>query len=78
MARKKWLMKEMYSTHNKGKSIAAEWFIWPPKYKIYKYMISISENVYIDKLNEKDNKCNTTYYWAKPGDVNSNMYVYLS
>ena len=41
-------------------------------------MISISENVYIDKLNEKDNKYNTTYYWAKPGDVNSNMYVYLS
>ena len=41
-------------------------------------MISISENVYIDKLNEKDNKYNTTYYWTKPGDVNSNMYVYLS
>ena len=39
----------MYSTHNKGKSVVPERFIRTLKNKIYKYVTSISENVYIDK-----------------------------
>ena len=34
---------EMYSTHNKGKSIVAERFIRTLKYKIYKHMNSIAK-----------------------------------
>ena len=46
----------MYSTHNEGKSVVAERFIRTLKSKIYKYMTSISKNVYIDKLDDvKDN-----------------------
>ena len=37
---------EMYSTHNKGKSIVAERFIKTLMKKISKYMTSISTNVY--------------------------------
>ena len=50
---KKWLQGnniEMYSTHNEEKSVVAERFIRTLKNKIHKYMTSISENVYIDKL----------------------------
>ena len=39
---------EMYSIHNEGKSVAAEIL----KTKIYKYVTSISKNVFIDKLND--------------------------
>ena len=49
---KSWLEKndmEMYSTLNKGKSVVAETFIRILKNKIYKYMTSISKNMYIDK-----------------------------
>ena len=52
---KKWLKDndiEMYSIHNEGKSVIAERFIRALKTKIYKYMTSISKNVYIDKLDE--------------------------
>ena len=42
----------MYSTHNKGKPVVAERFIRTLKYKIYKYMTSISKNMYIDKLDD--------------------------
>ena len=42
----------MYSTHNEGKSVVAERFIRTLKSKIYKYMTSISKNVYIDKLDD--------------------------
>ena len=41
---------EMYSTHNEGKSVIVERLIRTLNNKIYKYMTSISENVYIDKL----------------------------
>ena len=41
---------EMYSTHNEGKSVVAERFIRTLKNKIYKYMTSVSKNVYIDKI----------------------------
>ena len=52
---KKWLKDnniEMYSTHNGGKSVVAERFIRTIKNKFYKYMTSISKNVYIDKLDD--------------------------
>ena len=37
-------------TYKEGKSVAAERFIRSLKNKIYKYLTSISKNVYIDKL----------------------------
>ena len=52
---KSWLEKidiEMYSANNEGKSAIAERFIRTLKNKIYKYMTSISKNVYIDKLDD--------------------------
>ena len=42
----------MYSTHSEGKSVVTERFIRTLKTKIYKYMTSISKNVYIDKLDD--------------------------
>ena len=41
---------EMYSTNNEAKSVITERFIRTLKNKIYKYMTSVSKNVYIDKL----------------------------
>ena len=52
---------EIYSTHNEGKSVVAERFIRTLKNKIYKYMNSISKNVYTDKLYDIVNKYNNTY-----------------
>ena len=43
---------EMYSIHNEGKPVVAERFIRTLKTKIYKYMTSVSKNVYIDKLDD--------------------------
>ena len=63
---------EMYSAHNEGKSVIAERFIRTLKKKIYKYMASVSKNVYIDKLDDKVNKYNNTYHSTiktKPVDV---------
>ena len=68
----------MYSTKNEGKSIAAERFIRPLKNEIYKYMTSISKNVYIDRLNDIVNKYNNTYHITiklKPVDVKSSTYI---
>ena len=48
---KSWLEEngmEMCSTHNIGKSVITEKFIRTLKNKIYKYMTSVSKNVYID------------------------------
>ena len=42
----------MYSAHNDRKSVVAKRFIKTLTNKIYKYMTSVSNNVYIDKLNE--------------------------
>ena len=75
---KKWLKDndiEMYSTNNEGKSVVAERFIRTLKTKIYKYMTSISKNVYIDKLGDIVNKYNNTYHSTikmKPVDLKSN------
>ena len=53
----------MYSTHNEGKSLVAERFIRTLKNKTYKYITSESKNVYIDKLDEINNKLiNTTIH----------------
>ena len=78
---KSWLKKyniEMYSTHNEAKSVVIERFIRTLKNKIYKYMTSISKNVYIDKLDDIVNKYNNTYHNTikmKPFDVKSNTYI---
>ena len=40
----------MYSTHNEGKSAVAKRFIRTLNNKIYKYITSISKDLYIDKL----------------------------
>ena len=48
---KNWLQDNdivMYSTHNEGKPVIAKRFIGTLKSKIYKYMTSLSRNVYID------------------------------
>ena len=42
----------LYSVHNEGKSVVAERFIRTLKTKIYKYMTSVSKNVYMDKLDD--------------------------
>ena len=65
----------MYSIHSEGKSVVAERFIRILKTKIYKYMTSISKNVYIDKLDDIVNKYNNTYNRTikmKPVDVKDN------
>ena len=78
---KSWLEKndkEMESAHNEGKSVIAERFIKTLKNKIYKYMTSISKNVYIDKLDYIVNKYNNTYHSRikmKPLDVKSSIYI---
>ena len=52
----------MYSTHNKEKSVIDERFIRVLKNKIYKYMTSVSKNVYIDNLDDIVTKYNNTYH----------------
>ena len=52
----------MYSTHNEVNSAVAERFIRTLKIKNYRYMISVSKNVYIDKLDDIVNKYNNTYH----------------
>ena len=42
----------MYSTYNEKKYVASQRFIRIFKNKIYKYMTSISKNVWIDKLDD--------------------------
>ena len=68
----------MYLTHNQGKTVVAERFIRTLKSKIYKYMTSISKNVYIDKLDDIVDECNNTYHTTikmKPTDVKDNKYI---
>ena len=55
-----------------------ERFIRTLKNKIYKYMPSISKNVYIDKLDDKVNKYNDICHNTiemKPVDVKSSTYI---
>ena len=52
----------MYSIHSEGESVIAERFIRTLKTKIYKYMTSLSKNVYIDKLDDVVGEYNNTYH----------------
>ena len=78
---KKWLKDndiEMYSIHNEGKSVVAERFIRTLNNKIYKYMTSISKNVYIHRLDDTVNEHNNAYHKTinmKPIDVKDNTYI---
>ena len=68
----------MYSTHNEGKSAVAERFIKTLKTKIYKYLTSISKDLYIDKLNDILNEYNNTCHRTikiKPVDVKDNTSI---
>ena len=68
----------MYSTNNEGKSVVAERFIRTLKSKIYKYMTSVSKNVYINKLDDIVDEYNNTYHITikvKPIDVKDNTYI---
>ena len=78
---KSWLEEndiEMCSTPNEGKSVVAKRFIRTLNNKVYKYMTSISKNVYIDKLNDIVNKYDNTYHSTikmKSVDVKSSTYI---
>ena len=64
--------------HNEGISVVAEIFIRTLKNNIYKYMTSISENVYIDKLDDIVDEYNNTHHRTikmKPVDVKENAYI---
>ena len=51
----------MYLIHNEGKSVVAERFIRTLKTKIYKYMTSVSKDVYINKLDDIVGQYNNAY-----------------
>ena len=68
----------MYSAHNEGKSVVAKRFIRTIKNKIYKYMTSISKNVYTDKLDDTVHRYNNKKHRTikmKPTDVKDNTYI---
>ena len=69
---------EMYSTFNEGKSVVAERFMRTLKNKIFKHMIGISKNVYIDVLDDIVNKYNNTIHRTiemKPSDVKDDSFA---
>ena len=78
---KSWLEKndiKMYSAYNERKSVISERFVRTLKNKIYEYMISISKNVYTDKLDDIVDKYYNTYNSTikmKPVDVKSSSLV---
>ena len=68
----------MYSIHNEGKFVVAERFIRTLKTKIYKYMTSVSKNVYIDKLDDMVDEDNNTYHKTikmKSVNLKDNTYI---
>ena len=68
----------MYSTHNEGKSIAADRFVRTLKNKIFKHMTTISKNVYFDVLDDFVDKYNNTVHKTikiKPIDIKDNTYI---
>ena len=69
---------EMYSTNNEGKSVITKRFIKTLKNIIYKYMTTISKNVYIDKLDDIVKEYNNTYHKTikmKPINIKDNTYI---
>ena len=68
----------MYSTHNEGISVVAKRFFRTLKNEIYKYMTSISTNLYIEKLGDIVNECNNTYHRTikvRPIYAKNNTYI---
>ena len=66
----------MYSTFNEGKSVIAKRFIRMLKNKIYKYMATISKNLYYDAVDDIVDKYNNTVHRTikmKPIDVTNNF-----
>ena len=75
MARKKWHRNAF--DHNREKSVVSERFIKTLKNKIYKYVNSISKNVYIDQLDDIVNKYNNANHKTikmKPDNLKSSTY----
>ena len=78
---KKWLQDNdvaMYSAYTEGKSVVAERLIRTLTNKISNYMTLMSENVYINKLDDMVNKYNNTYHRTikiKPIDVKDSTYI---
>ena len=69
---------EMHSAHNEGTSVVASRFIRILMNKIYKYIISISKNMYIDKLDYITKKDSNKYHMTikmNPIIVKSNTYM---
>ena len=69
---------EMYSSHNKEKSVIGERFTRTLKNKINKFVNSASKNVYFDKLDDIFNKYDNTYHNTskmKPVDLKSNTFI---
>ena len=69
---------EMYSIHNERKSVVAERFIRTLKTKMYKYMTSVSENIYINKLDNIVDEYNNAYHRTikmEPVDIKDNTYI---
>ena len=69
---------EMYSTHNKGKSLVANRFIRTLKSKIYKHITAVSNNVYKDGLDKIVNEYHKTYHRTiklKPADIQPVTYI---
>ena len=59
--------------HTEGKSVVAEGFIRALKNEVYKYMTSVSKNVYIDKLHDIVNKC----YLCVCVYIYTYIYIYI-
>ena len=77
----KWLKDkdiEVFSIHNEVRTVVAEGFIRTLKTKIYKYLTSMSKNVYIDKLDDIVGEYHNTYHRTikmKPVDVKDNTHI---
>ena len=68
----------MYSTYNEGKSAVIEELIRTLKSQTYKHMISISKNVYINKLDDIVNEYNNRYHRTlkiRPIYIKDNTYI---
>ena len=68
----------MYSIDNEEKSVVPERLIRTLKTKTYKYLTSVSKNVYTNKLDDIVDSYNNTYHrmiQMKPVDIKDKMYI---